>query len=126
MPELHLLFCQQPGAEQGITALAAHQILLQVYLFSSYFTDGVAVSANIIGSQALAGGDTRRLQIAYRRLLHLGLGIGVLFGLVYGLAPNHILGLFSGDAKVLAGALAIWPLLVFTQPSPPSPSLTTA
>ena len=109
-------FANHLAAKQGVTALAAHQIVLQIYLFSSYFTDGVAVSANIIGSNALASGSIQRLQRAYRRLLHLGLGIGVLFGLVYGLAPNHILGIFSGDAAVLTMALGLWPLIVFTQP----------
>ena len=109
-------FANHLAAEQGITALAAHQVLLQVYLFSSYFTDGIAVSANIIGSHALASGDTLRLKNTYRRLLHLGLGIGLLFSVGYSLAPGHILGLFSGDTEVISLALAIWPLLVLTQP----------
>ena len=109
-------FANHLAAAQGVTALAAHQIILQVYLLSSYFTDGIAVSANIIGSNALACGDTRRLQNAYRRLLHLGLGVGILFSLFYGLASNHLLGLFSSDGAVLAMALSLWPLVVFTQP----------
>ena len=109
-------FANHSAAKQGVTALAAHQILLQVYLLSSYFTDGIAVSANIIGSNTLASGDIPRLQSAYRRLLHMGLLVGFLFGLFYWLGQNHILGLFSLDAEVLAMSLTIWPLLVFTQP----------
>ena len=109
-------FANHLAADQGITALAAHQILLQVYLFSSYFTDGIAVSANIIGSHALATGNIRQLQSTYRRLLNMGLLIGLLFSLLYGLGQNSIWELFTQDPTVLTMGLAIWPLLVLTQP----------
>ena len=97
-------------------ALAAHQILLQTYLLSSYFTDGIAVSANIIGANAVAQGDIRRLQTACRRLLHLGLLIGFLFSTIYGFGQDRIMKFFSQDPKVLAVGMTVWPLLVFTQP----------
>ena len=108
-------FANRLAAGQGVNTLVAHQLLLQIYLLSSYFTDGVAVSANIIGSNALANGDHQRLRLAYRRLLHWGLVIGILFSLIYGLGQDNILEIFSRDPQVLKKAIAVWPLLVFTQ-----------
>ena len=109
-------YANRLAAGQGVTALAAHQLILQVYLLSSYFTDGIAVSANIIGSHALANGDIPRLRTAYRRLLHLGLIIGIIFALIYGTGQGLITAIFSRDREVLTMALTLWPLLVFTQP----------
>ena len=109
-------FANHLAAKQGVATLAAHQILLQIYLLSSYFTDGIAVSANIIGSNTLASGDISRLKTAYRRLLHWGLFVGLFFSLIYWFGQNTILELFSRDTEVLAISLSIWPLLVLTQP----------
>ena len=95
--------------------LAAHQILLQFWLFSSFFIDGVAVVANIYVSRWSGGGATEKTKWAIRECFYQGLGFGVLFTAVYFFGEDSFISTFSSDPQVLGKIHELWPLIVWSQ-----------
>jgi multidrug resistance protein, MATE family len=99
----------------GINSLAAHQILLQVWLFSSFFLDGIAISGNILGAKYVEEKNYKLLDLTFRKLLQLGFLIGLIFTLIYLAFSHQIIHIFTVDQKVSAILLSIWPLIIITQ-----------
>lgn len=103
------------GAWIGIVSLAAHQVLLQVWLFSSYFIDGVAITANIYGARFMAKKDFESLAILNRVLLRIGVGLGLIFSIIYFCFQKLIWGVFTSDFKVVLILSSLWPLIWASQ-----------
>jgi multidrug resistance protein, MATE family len=99
----------------GFNSLAAHQILLQIWLFSSFFLDGIAISGNILGAKYIEEKKYHLLEVIFKRLLQLGFLIGLLFTLIYFFFTNQIIHIFTEDINVITVLLSIWPLIVITQ-----------
>ena len=99
----------------GHISLAAHQVLLQLYLLSSYFTDGLATSANILGGSKFVSGKKDELREIFRKLLHLGALVGGVFTIVYGVTGGFVVGLFTRDILVIEACVAVLPLIFLTQ-----------
>ncbi len=98
----------------GHYELAAHQIILQVWLFISFFTDGVATSSNIIGAR-IYGSANKELYSIYKKNIIMGLQIGAVFTLVLFVFKTSILSLFTSDPLVLKKIDALWPIIALTQ-----------
>lgn len=103
------------AANQGATTLAAHQILLQVWLFASFFIDGVAITANIKGADYSKARNQADLKLMIKRVLIIGLWIGAIFALIYFLFGAFIQGIFTSDEQVLKLLAALWPWIALTQ-----------
>jgi multidrug resistance protein, MATE family len=99
----------------GLNSLAAHQILIQVWLFSSFFIDGIAITGNILGAKYVEEKNYVLLKLTFTKLLQLGFIIGLLFTLIYILFNQFIFGIFTEDEKVVSVLASIWPLIVITQ-----------
>ena len=103
------------AAKQGVVVLAAHQVILQIYLLASYCADGIATSAIIIGANYYAKRRMEELRLVYGRILHLGAFVGAIFALIYLFLGHELVSLFSGDREVIALVLSIMPLFYLTQ-----------
>ena len=99
----------------GVIELAAHQVLLQVWLFASFFTDGVAISGNILGSRFVSQGKIDMTKEVFERLLKVGVMIGLIFSLVYLSLGDFIVGIFTNDPKVITLIESLWPLIWLSQ-----------
>ncbi|KAK3118575.1 hypothetical protein QOZ80_9BG0701770 [Eleusine coracana subsp. coracana] len=89
------------AARQGPTAMAAHQICLQVWLAVSLLADALAVSAQALIASSYAILDYKRVQ----KIAMFALQIGVISGLalavgLYG-SYGNIARLFTSDPEVL-------------------------
>lgn len=100
----------------GSLSLAAHQINLQLWLFTSFFTDGLAVTAASIGSKLMGENNTSLHRQMSHRLLVAGLIFGCFFASLYGVGKNLIVPMFTNDQVLKAKIDEIWLILVFTQP----------
>ncbi|GAB4224721.1 MAG: MATE family efflux transporter [Acidobacteriota bacterium] len=100
----------------GEARLAAHQIGLQLWLFSSFLIDGLAIAGNVLGGRLIGAGAVEEERAVGRRLLIAGTVIGAGFALVYGLAREPIAALFTRDPQVLDPLRATWPVIALTQP----------
>jgi len=99
----------------GVVDLAAHQILLQFWLFASFFIDGVAIVANIYVSRWGSSGKTDKVKWAIKECFYQGVFFGVLFTIVYFLLRSWLWGKFTSDPEVLTVLKSIWPLIVWSQ-----------
>lgn len=85
----------------GTSSLAAHQILLHLWLLSSYFIDGLAVTANILCARYLAREDLTTLKEVGKKLVHLSFIVGLIFSMTYLIFGNWLMTLFTSDTNVL-------------------------
>ncbi len=99
----------------GIQDLAAHQILLQVWLFCSFLLDGVAVTGTVLGAKYYSMGDIKNLRLIYKRLLLLGGVIGLVFTFVYAFGGEFIISLFTKDVDVTKLIFSFWLMIVLSQ-----------
>jgi len=107
--------CTKSAARLGHIPLASHQILLEFWLFSSFFTDGLALTGNILASRFKAINDIESFQSMKKNLLILSLFFGVSFTFFYMVLERQLIGIFTNDPAVISVVKSIWPYLAFSQ-----------
>lgn len=100
----------------GTTVVAAYQVALQAWLVAAYCIDGLAITATSLGGQLLGKGDRRAHRLLARRLIHLGLGVGIIFFLFYWIAGTWVQGFFTNRPEIIALLGTIWFWLAASQP----------
>jgi Na+-driven multidrug efflux pump len=98
------------AARLGTVPMAAHQVLMQLWLLASFAVDSLAVSGQALVAGALARGDAVAARGVADRLLQLGVaaGGGLAAVLLAGGAPAR--RLFTADPAVDAALAALMPL----------------
>jgi len=110
------------AARMGTVTQAANEIAMKLWLLGSFTIDAFAVAG-----QALIGTSDYSPQKKYRwtifpanvlkrNLLYWGIAVGLFFAVVYLLLENSLIGIFTGDERVMLQITLIFPLLVFAQP----------
>ncbi|KAE8773644.1 Multidrug and toxin extrusion protein 1 [Hordeum vulgare] len=89
------------AARQGPTAMAAHQICLQVWLAVSLLADALAVSAQALVASSYAVLDYKRVQKAAMFALQIGLVSGLALAVGLYISFGSIARLFTNDPRVL-------------------------
>lgn len=89
------------GSEQGADILAANALLLQLFMFFSYFMDGFAFSGEALAGKFEGGGDKNALQLLIKTLIWVAVALAVTFGLIYALFGGDFLSLLTDDTHVL-------------------------
>jgi MATE family multidrug resistance protein len=102
------------GARQGDLPLAINSLLIQLYMFYTYFVDGVALSGEALTGKYIGAQDPERLRCSIRRLFLWGTVVALGFTLVYGVLGHSILSLLTDDRSVLAASdpYFFWSLLI--------------
>lgn len=95
------LWFTRSGSVQGVDILAANALLLQLFMFVSYFLDGFAFSGEALAGKFLGGGDSVMLSRLIVSLMKIGFAMAVVFSVAYLLFGQEILGLLTDDAHVL-------------------------
>ncbi|VAI63879.1 unnamed protein product [Triticum turgidum subsp. durum] len=90
------------AARQGPTAMAAHQICLQVWLAVSLLADALAVSAQALIASSYAILDYKRVQKVAMFALQIGLASGLALAVGLYISFGSIAKLFTNDPQVLA------------------------
>lgn len=101
--------------EVGTAVLAGNVILLQLVNWLSYGTDGFAFAAESLVGKYHGAGDAENLKAVIKRIFAWGMGLAVVYALIYGLGSERLLALFAPDDSApgtLAAALEYLPLLV--------------
>jgi len=99
----------------GVVDLAAHQILLQIWLFASFFTDGVATTGNIVCARYYGTDKQIQLRSILTKINLIGLIIGVIFAIAYAIFPYFILNRFTEDQMVLSKIEDVWIYIIIAQ-----------
>jgi putative MATE family efflux protein len=104
------------AARTSISAVGAHQVVLQLWMFLALVLDSLAIAAQSIVGAALGAGErvkARRFawQITGYGLI-FGIGLGIVFAAVAGVLPK----VFTTDPGVLAEIPHAWWFFVALQP----------
>lgn len=96
----------------GTQSLAAHQIILQLWLFVSFFLDGLALSASILGGKYYFLGYFKRTKLIFRQLTLISALIGIIATVILFFFSNLIIGIFTNDPSVKLIIMRVWPIIV--------------
>jgi len=100
----------------GTTAVAAHQVAAQLWLFLALLVDALAVSGQALVSKHLGAGDEDAARSVSNRLLQWGTGVGVGLGLAFYALQPVLPAFFTDDPATVAAVLAIFPFVALLQP----------
>ena len=104
------------ASQFGTHLLAAHHILLQLWLFSSFFIDGLAVTGTLLGAQYLGEGKLFALKQMIRNISLLSFGMGICFLIFYWAIGSSLWPLFSNNPNLWQTLSLFWPLIWASQP----------
>ena len=95
------LFFTSAGARQGAVILSVNTVMLQFYLFFSYFMDGVAYAGEALGGKAYGAHNRIVFRMTLRRLWMWMLIVTSAFTLLYIIGGQWIVGLLTDEAQVI-------------------------
>jgi len=102
------------AARMGEVTLAAWQIAMQVFLLLAFTLDSLAIAAQAMVGRFLGAVNTAEAVSVGRRLMRMGVILGVLLFVVLGVSSRWVARLFTDDGRVitLAGSLLLWVAIV--------------
>lgn len=100
----------------GETEVAAHAVLMELWLLSSYAIDGFACGLEGLVARRLGEGDAARLRMDAQVGLAWCIGVGLVFSLAYAVAGRPIAAAFSAEPAVVATAVGAMLAVVLLQP----------
>ncbi|XP_023635535.1 protein DETOXIFICATION 45, chloroplastic isoform X1 [Capsella rubella] len=89
------------AARQGVFAMAAHQICMQVWLAVSLLTDALASSGQALIASSASKRDFEGVKEVTTYVLKIGVVTGFGLAILLGMSFSSIAGLFSKDPEVL-------------------------
>lgn len=97
------------GSRMGDTILAANAILMQFFLFVSYFMDGFAYAGEALGGRYMGSGDRKSFATLHRGLFVWGTGVALLFTLFFALGGKASVHLLTNVGSVRDAATHLLP-----------------
>ena len=103
-------------ARFGAPSVAAHQVVLQLWVFMTTTLDSLAIAAQSLVGAALGRSDVASARRTARRVTAYGVVLGVAAGLVFALAHRALPAVFTPDPAVRATIGQAWWFFVALQP----------
>lgn len=104
------------AARFGAAALAAHQVVLQLWNFLALVLDSLAIAAQALVGAALGGGDPAHAKAVARRVTGVSLLAATVLATAFGAGAGVLPGVFTADEPVLAAIGVPWWFLVAQLP----------
>ena len=104
------------ASQFGTQVLAAHYIMIQLWLFSSFFIDGLAATATLLAAKYLGEGQHAQLRQMASNITLLSFLVGLLFLAFYGSLGHLLWPIFSNDSQLWSTIELFWPLIWASQP----------
>ena len=101
------------GASQGAVVLAVNTLLMQLFTLFSYVMDGFAYAGEALCGRLYGAGNSEGFARMVRRLFMWGLGLSVVYTLVYALGGRPFLMLLTDNAGVIDASASYVPWAVF-------------
>ncbi len=93
------------GARLGEITLAANAVIMQFFMFFSYFMDGFAFSGEALAGKYSGAGENGMVKTLLKRLSLWGSGMALIFFLIYSLGARGIVGLLTDSLAVINEAM---------------------
>ncbi len=100
------------GAAQGVEILAANALLMQLFMFFSYFSDGFAFAGEALAGKMEGAKNVSGLKSVMRAITWWGLYIALIFTLTYLVGGRWIIGMLTDESEVVATAVSYLPWAV--------------
>ncbi|MDE6410654.1 MAG: MATE family efflux transporter, partial [Muribaculaceae bacterium] len=102
------------GARMGEITLAANAVIMQFFMFFSYFMDGFAFSGEALAGKFSGAGEGGMVSKVLRRLCLWGGGMAFTFFLIYAFGSKGIISLLTDSSEVIKRAMdyKIWIMLL--------------
>ena len=111
-----LLVTTYAAARTGDTQLAAHQVVMTIWTFTTFALDAVAIAGQALTGRALGAGDTTAVRAATHRMLWWGTGLGVVLSVLL-IGVHRVVGAaFTSDPAVQGAIAAALLVAAITQP----------
>lgn len=109
-----MLFFTSAGSRQGNIVLAVNTLLIQFYLLFSYVMDGFAYAGEAMSGRYYGARNASALADTVAHLFRWGLGMAIVFTLIYGLGGDPFLSLLTDEPSVVAasGTYRYWALAI--------------
>lgn len=104
------------AARFGAAALAAHQVVLQLWTFLALVLDSLAIAAQSLVGEALGAGDPGHAKRVAWRVTGFSLAAAVALAVVLAVGSSAVPSLFTGDPAVLTAIGVPWWFLVAQLP----------
>eukprot|EP00878_Enallax_costatus_P012975 GHUV01013552.1.p1 GENE.GHUV01013552.1~~GHUV01013552.1.p1 ORF type:complete len:468 (+),score=125.24 GHUV01013552.1:726-2129(+) len=104
------------AARCGPSAVASHQVLMQLWVLASMLVDSLAVSGQTLIAVNLGKGECAEARQLAERLLQLGLGLGIGLAAVLGFSSPFWPQMFTTDDGILGQIRELVPLAVLPLP----------
>ncbi len=111
-----LLTATAVAARISDTALAAHQIAFQVWIFLALTVDAIAIAGQAMVGRFLSADDAPGARSAAHRMLEWGVLVGAGFGIVLFLLRPFVVPLFTSDPAVRHLASQVLVIVALMQP----------
>ena len=95
------LFFTSAGARSGAVILSVNTVLMQLYLFFSYFMDGFAYAGEALGGKTYGAGNVAAFRETLYRLWIWALIVTLAYTLLYIGGGRWIVGILTDEAQVL-------------------------
>ncbi len=100
----------------GKTAVGAHQVASQLWLFLALVVDSLAIAGQAMIGPRLAGGRVDLARRVANRLLQMGMVVGVGLGVIMALLAPVLPQIFTNDEAVLSVVDSVFWFVVIMQP----------
>ena len=95
------LYFTSAGARQGAVILSVNTVMMQLYLFFSYFMDGFAYAGEALGGRAYGARNTTAFHETLRRLWMWTLIVATVYTILYIIGGQWIVGLLTDEPQVI-------------------------
>jgi putative MATE family efflux protein len=100
----------------GVEEAATHAILMNIWLFFSFFIDGFANAGNAIGGRLLGAGDRDSLNYLAVKTNTFGVGVSIVLALICAIFYTQIGGWFTDNTRVDALFMDTFFIILLMQP----------
>jgi putative MATE family efflux protein len=104
------------AARVGVTAVAAHQVAAQLWMFLAVLVDALAVAAQALVSKHLGADGPATARRVSNRLLQWGLAVGVVLGLAFWALEPLLPEFFTDDPETIGALRSVYLFVVLLQP----------
>ena len=95
------LYFTSAGARQGAVILSVNTVMMQLYLFFSYFMDGFAYAGEALGGRTYGAKNGEAFRETLRRLWMWTMMVTTAYTLLYIIGGNWIIGILTDEPQVL-------------------------
>ncbi|HQJ89750.1 MAG TPA: MATE family efflux transporter, partial [Paludibacteraceae bacterium] len=83
------------GAKQGEVLLAVNTLMMQLFNFFSYFTDGFAYAGEALTGKYIGAEDEQMMHKSIRNIFYWGISLALIFTVLYAGYANQIMGIIT-------------------------------